>query len=259
MTDTQATDSPAEARGPVRLVDLIIPLLTTVAWLAILFAVSLAAMLMHGRFASDVTAFVAGLSRNFDAAQLFMASIYGAMLIGVWLVARRRGPATVPGYFARLPWSTILLAFLSGLLLAGTVIVAISWLGQSGLVTFHMTHKEELLLEARSPWQLALSLFVIAVVAPVVEELYFRGLLLSWLQRGLLMPVAAFVDATVFALVHARFIDHPGPEGWVLTVVVGLVGLLNVGWFVRTRSLWPSVATHAAYNGTLVIITYFAI
>jgi hypothetical protein len=249
---------PPAARGPVRLFDLFVPLLTTLVWFAVLFGAAFAAGLIGKITGFDAKSFFTGLPKNFVDAQIFMATIYFAMLVGIWQVARRHGPSTLTGYFARVPWRTILLAIFSGMLLAGIVIAVVSWLEQSGVVAFHTTAKEELLLEAHGPWQLLLSFSVIAIIAPFVEELYFRGLLLAWLRRWLALPLAGLLNAALFALVHGRFVDHPGLEGLVLTLVVGSVGLLNVVWFARTRSLWPPVATHAFYNGTLLLVTFFS-
>ena len=260
VADTPVRSTDMSGRRPVRLWDLI---LTVLAGGVLPFVLAFAGGLIigvtgkqSGITPADLQHFVAGLSSNFVAVQVFTAIIYIAMFIVMWFIARRRGPATVSGYFARVRPRTLVLAAVSGLMLACLVLFAIVWLGQHTTVTFHTTKSEEVLLEARTPLQLALSLGVIAIIAPFVEELYFRGLMLAWLRRWLWLPLAALVDAALFALVHGRYLNHSGTEGWVLTVMVGLVGLLNVIWFARTRSLWPPFMTHAFYNGTLVTLAY---
>jgi uncharacterized protein len=96
------------------------------------------------------------------------------------------------------------------------------------------------------------------MAAPLAEEIYFRGLLLAWLRRWIWLPAAAFADAALFALLHGRFIIHPGAEGWVITGIVGTVGLLNVVFYLRTNRLWMPFATHAFYNGTLLAFAFAA-
>lgn len=84
--------------------------------------------------------------------------------------------------------------------------------------------------------------FVIAaaVIAPIGEELGFRGLLLPWLARGM-SPVAAVVgSAFVFGLAH----PHYGAQVLV-PVAYGLV----LGWArLRTGGLTASMLLHATIN-----------
>lgn len=91
-------------------------------------------------------------------------------------------------------------------------------------------------------------LFVVAVVviAPLVEEIFFRGLLLGALRARFGTAAAVVVSAAVFALVHRQLLTFPG------LFVFGLLAALLV---VRTGRLGPAWAMHAAFNAsTLVII-----
>jgi uncharacterized protein len=78
------------------------------------------------------------------------------------------------------------------------------------------------------------------VLAPVLEEMLFRGLLL----RGLLLrypPATAIVhSAALFGLAH--FNVYQFFVGFSTGLVLGLA-------YQRTRSLWPCVLLHAAFNG----------
>lgn len=257
----QLTLPVAEAGGrkPVRLLDLILPLL---APLALTVAGLIAGVIIAlrgariGASTDEAQRIAAGLQNNFMFGQIAIGLVYVLMLVVIWLVARRRGPYTVGGYFARVRWRTILLAVVSGLGVAGFVLLAIWWLDQHSVVTFHTTKGEEELLMPHSLAEFGVEIAIVAIIAPFVEELYFRGLMLAWFRRWLWLPLAALANAAIFALVHGRYVNHPGPEGWILTVMVGLVGLINVIWFVRSRSLWPSFVTHAFYNATLVTLAY---
>jgi membrane protease YdiL (CAAX protease family) len=80
---------------------------------------------------------------------------------------------------------------------------------------------------------------VAALVAPVCEEIAFRGYLQSALatRRG---PAAAVAGSTVlFALMHLDPVRFPA-----LLVLGGVFGWL--AW--RAGSVWPAVAAHAANN-----------
>jgi membrane protease YdiL (CAAX protease family) len=94
-------------------------------------------------------------------------------------------------------------------------------------------------------------LFAIAVVtvAPAVEELLFRGALLRSLLRRTGPPVAIFVSALAFALVHV--VGDPGTGYYVAAFL--LLGLVS-GWRAwATGSLSQSIALHAGFNLLAVI------
>ena len=89
---------------------------------------------------------------------------------------------------------------------------------------------------------------IVVVGAPLVEELFFRGLLLRSLQkRGLSDLWSCVVCAAVFAAIHLQPLQFLGlfAVGLVLSVLA-----------VRTGRLGPSIWTHAAFNATSVAILY---
>ncbi len=83
------------------------------------------------------------------------------------------------------------------------------------------------------------------VVAPLVEELFFRGLVLSGLCQLWRRPRAALiVSALAFGLVHAQ------PQDVVPLVTLGLVlGYLRL----RSGSLWPCLLAHVLFNARTVV------
>jgi membrane protease YdiL (CAAX protease family) len=91
--------------------------------------------------------------------------------------------------------------------------------------------------------RLLLALMVVCV-APFVEELVFRGVLLSGLASRLPVAWAIIVSALIFGGAHLpdfQFAWYPVPA----LILLGLV----LGWTrVRTRSLWPSITLHATNN-----------
>jgi membrane protease YdiL (CAAX protease family) len=83
---------------------------------------------------------------------------------------------------------------------------------------------------------------LIAVVAPVVEELVFRGFLAEALRpRG--TWAALVVSSAAFSVAHLRFAQFR------YYVALGLV----LGWLYWRRGLVASVAAHACFNGMLVV------
>lgn len=90
-------------------------------------------------------------------------------------------------------------------------------------------------------------LLMAVVVAPVVEELFFRGLLLQtvwgWCGRRY---VALVISAGAFALVHL-----PQPQAVFPLFVLGLIlGLVRV----RFRSVTACIVAHAVFNGRTMLL-----
>jgi len=97
-------------------------------------------------------------------------------------------------------------------------------------------------------------LFVSAVVvAPVMEELIFRGLMLPGLTRSRLRFVGAtLVTAVLFTVWHPggalKFTSFAVLLDWHLLMALGLC----VVWWL-TRSVWPCVLAHAASNLAVLV------
>jgi membrane protease YdiL (CAAX protease family) len=85
---------------------------------------------------------------------------------------------------------------------------------------------------------------LVVLGAPVVEELFFRGLLLRAAERRLGTRWALAISSVAFAASHFQLVQFPG------LVLVGLVfGIL----VVRTGRLGPGIAAHIAFNATAVV------
>jgi membrane protease YdiL (CAAX protease family) len=88
-------------------------------------------------------------------------------------------------------------------------------------------------------------LFVFLVIgAPVVEELFFRGLLLRSLDRRFGTPAAVIGSALVFGLVHYELLQLPA---------LILFGIVLAVLAERTGRLGPGIAAHAAFNAATVL------
>lgn len=86
-------------------------------------------------------------------------------------------------------------------------------------------------------------LIVLVVVAPLTEELLFRGVLLSRLTRAMSPRSAIAVSALVFAGIH--LID---PDAAFVAVGLFVIGLV-LGWqALHTGRLGLSIMTHAGVN-----------
>ena len=88
------------------------------------------------------------------------------------------------------------------------------------------------------------------VVAPVAEELFFRGLLLQGLARSYGPRIGLAGSALVFGLFHFSGPSIQTVLPMLSAVVVGLV----LGWlFARTGNLTVPVLTHTLVNGVALV------
>ena len=94
------------------------------------------------------------------------------------------------------------------------------------------------------------------LVAPVVEELYFRGVLLrSMLERRGFWP-AAIVSSLVFGLVHWPIGEALG-DALVLPIVMTVTGFALAWIYSRRRNIVACVAAHMVFN-TIGIVLIFS-
>jgi membrane protease YdiL (CAAX protease family) len=83
-------------------------------------------------------------------------------------------------------------------------------------------------------------------VAPLTEELFFRGLVYSWLRRFTPVIVALVLQAAVFALLH--------PFDWVHLAIVFVFGLVLGGLYEWRKTLLSPILFHAMYNVLATIV-----
>lgn len=86
----------------------------------------------------------------------------------------------------------------------------------------------------------------VVVAAPVVEEIVFRGLIMTRLSRAVPGWLAVLLSAAIFGVCHG----HPVWFGYAfaLGTVFGFMDL-------RAGSIWPSVLGHVVFNSFSQIIT----
>lgn len=160
-----------------------------------------------------------------------------------WVLLRAGGwrPAEYTGLMPA-PRAATLFGFLLGVANFFALVVPIQYAAQSiapeWLTKVFDTSR---LFEGQTPVELALILAGVSVAAPLCEEFFFRGIL----QRGLMPepPASSERALIVAAVVFSAF--HLDPVGFAARAELGLL----FGWlYLRTGSLWPGIAAHAANN-----------
>ena len=90
-----------------------------------------------------------------------------------------------------------------------------------------------------------------SLIAPIVEELVFRGLLMTALSKFKKYYVDVVVSSTLFSLIHVL------QYGLVLTdfIVYAGAGLLFCMLFRYTRSVYWPIALHILWNTFLIVVS----
>jgi len=91
-------------------------------------------------------------------------------------------------------------------------------------------------------------------LAPLMEELFFRGFLYPVLARSLGLPVSVFLTALGFALLHGAQLMF----SWGPVLVIFLVGVVLTMVRAKTNSVAAGVLIHMAYNATITVAMFAA-
>jgi membrane protease YdiL (CAAX protease family) len=179
---------------------------------------------------------------------LLEAAAYAADLGLVWLFVGVRRQARLPDLGLRLPHWPWLLTALPALLVAWTVEGVLGELGSAFLPTSPNNQCHAIQSEYGSA--LALGLLGVALMAPVVEEILFRGVLFGWLRGRVPVPAAIVISAAIFSLAHF------GWKEWSLLLPIFGIGCVLAILYHYSRSLWPGILVHASINtvATLVVV-----
>jgi len=216
--------------------------LVAVAALVVLLVIVLVGLTATGALGSPQAAL-----QSAPALLLLTMAVYaGVWLVAVWFTVRKyRLPWAALGYQPR-PAGTLLAC--AGLALPTLVAsmllnLAIAYLFLGG--QFPNPQEDLLRLRLGSPLAGGLLLLLLAVVAPLVEETLFRGLLFQLMDDRWGTAPAIVGSAAAFALAH--FIP-------LLLPALFLVGLVLAFVFARTRSLWCTVVLHGVHNGIVGVL-----
>jgi membrane protease YdiL (CAAX protease family) len=104
----------------------------------------------------------------------------------------------------------------------------------------------------RSPLTVVVIVFIAVIGAPFVEELFFRGLVMSGLVSRWGAAIGIVSQAVLFGVVHLGPTDARGNLG-VFLLIAPLGAMLGVLRYEYKR-LGPGMFTHAFYNAVIVAV-----
>jgi membrane protease YdiL (CAAX protease family) len=184
---------------------------------------------------------------------IWVISTHAALLIVTWLVLRAEPMPGLRLFADSRPMRHFLIGVAVGIPTQIAVLVLAAALAglEEGLIQVPTGPPVGIFLPGVPLWLGALTSIVLA---PIAEELFFRGLALNaWLREYGLWP-ALLASSALFGLVHFGLapVDLLPPELPRLAVLAGggvVLGLLAL----RTGSLIAPITAHAAMNGVTVL------
>jgi membrane protease YdiL (CAAX protease family) len=205
----------------------------------------------------DAKALLLAMQSNPDFRSVLTVLTLGAAAIVVTLLVRSFWPAQWSrgdlqgfGWVAPADTSSYLGAVLLGvgvLLLGGPLTHLLA--GQ------HPVHQDISVMAGKvSPAMRLLLAIPVVGVAPFVEELVFRGVLLSGLASRMGARWAIVASAIVFGCVHLPDFGF----AWYPVPALVLLGLALAWIRVRSRSLWPAITLHATNNCFAMLAWFLA-
>lgn len=171
--------------------------------------------------------------------------LWAGLLGAVW-IAVRKGADLRRDLRLQLRWSDIPLGLVCGF--AGQIVIVLIVLPiytLLGIDTDEVGQTAEKLADraVHAP-DVALLVLLVVFGAPIVEELFYRGLVLRSSERRFGTVVAVLGTSAVFAALHFQPYDF---------LALFLFGLLAALLAVRTGRLGPGIWAHMAFNLTAVI------
>ncbi|MDD2402156.1 MAG: CPBP family intramembrane metalloprotease [Clostridia bacterium] len=136
-----------------------------------------------------------------------------------------------------------------GILLFFTVTIVgtiISWFFP---IEVELQNVTEILSTAQNGYERVLCVLIAAVIAPVSEELYFRGFLYPAVKKIIGKIPAVILTSASFGVLHFDIIRF-------IPIMLGGVWLNML--YIRTESLYTSMIAHSVWNFLMVFMLFWA-
>lgn len=181
-----------------------------------------------------------------DATTTDIPFLTGLIILGcfvIWLVKVSQDYAPEALGFRNFSWSSTFWLFF-WLIIVGEGITAF-------VLTWFPRPMVEVLLKAFTPETLLswfLFLFMATLIAPVGEEIVFRGFILNSYARSIGAHRAVWISAILFGLAH-----HSPPH----VLAAFFSGLVFARFVMAGGSLWSSIIAHALVNFSSTVMMHF--
>ncbi len=153
-----------------------------------------------------------------------------------------------PGWSLEAQWSDVPLGVVTGLVLQVPILSIVLIVMELIFGELEPTGRAGALVDGASSSNLVLVLLIVCVAigAPLVEELFYRGLVQPALIRKTNVPVGIAVTSLIFGAVHFALVE---------LIPLSVVGLAFGIVAHKTGRLAPAIVAHMVFNGfTLAVL-----
>lgn len=84
-----------------------------------------------------------------------------------------------------------------------------------------------------------LILFLVVILGPVAEEIFFRGVIYGQLREGFSAVAAACISGVMFGVYHKNLVQG---------IYATICGVVLAYLFEKTHTIWGSIITHVMFN-----------
>jgi membrane protease YdiL (CAAX protease family) len=200
---------------------------------------------------------IKSLSPAYGLKSLFIFLVYiaqvAAMIFPLWFLAVRKRDVKLYNFGFRwigtgktILWVICAYVFYLGL---GTLFIILFY--NFGLGSLGFEPQSNIFdLFGREPLGVIIAFVIALIIAPLTEELFFRGFMLQTISK-IISPIWGIIlTALIFAAVHFEF------QSIAPLIILSLV--LNI-LYVKTRSIWPGIVFHILNNTIAFIVVLFGI
>ena len=169
------------------------------------------------------------------------------VLLGLWLMAKLRKSTfgAFTGIVRPTKTPVLVLALAAGVAMSFWATIAINMIPwPEAMVESYVESSASLTSQ-----QPVIDFLAVVLMAPLVEELLFRGVIYDALCTFVPAGAAVVFQAMMFGSTHGTLL-------WILysTLIGCVLGYVRK----RTDSLWPCILMHSAFNGSSYLFTWFA-
>ncbi len=140
----------------------------------------------------------------------------------------------------------IIPSFIIGIIALGGLLYLLGW---NSWVTSHYSAKPQQMVELIQSTEHGATIAAIAIaaiiIAPIAEEIIFRGYLYPVVKRFSERWFATLFNGLLFGIIHFNLMGLP---------LLILMGVILVILYEVTGSLWAPIACHAAFNALQIIL-----
>jgi membrane protease YdiL (CAAX protease family) len=178
-----------------------------------------------------------------------VAATWIAYLAGMWVASQRAGSGNfVEDYrllFAPIDLVGVPIGVLCQLVLVPLLYLPLSELWPDTFSDERLSENAEKLVDRADGASMVLLVVMVCLIAPVVEELVYRGLLQGSLAARFDQFLALVAAAAWFTLIHFRPVEYPG---------LFLFGLVAGAGLLYTGRLGLPILTHVGFNVTGLLL-----